>query len=261
MSTQTHNEPSLDELAERYGFSREAVGVLKRALAQGHGSMASFNHPELGGAGQWMRGGLLMIEDAFNHELKARIDALCHALGEHRDVRAPAGAFASQHQFQSSHDTGGDDFAYASWADSADWWPTELGSPNATGQQNDLHYAYFAGPRRLALRKGNQLTIHDTGEHRITGISQQQGNDLASLRFTSQHGPVALASLPVVERSAPASDQPGGQGAPCARESADAAPRDSQVFDAIERLGDLKAKGLLSDEEFAAKKQELLARL
>ena len=33
------------------------------------------------------------------------------------------------------------------------------------------------------------------------------------------------------------------------------------IFKAIERLGDLKAKGLLSDEEFTAKKSELLGRL
>ncbi|MFT0862344.1 SHOCT domain-containing protein, partial [Ancylobacter sp. G4_0304] len=33
------------------------------------------------------------------------------------------------------------------------------------------------------------------------------------------------------------------------------------IFATLERLADLRAKGILSDEEFAAKKTELLARL
>jgi hypothetical protein len=37
--------------------------------------------------------------------------------------------------------------------------------------------------------------------------------------------------------------------------------RDSDIFSSIERLADLKAKGILSDDEFAAKKAELLSRL
>jgi membrane protease subunit (stomatin/prohibitin family) len=40
-----------------------------------------------------------------------------------------------------------------------------------------------------------------------------------------------------------------------------AAPRAEDVIALIEKLGDLKAKGILSDEEFAAKKAELLLKL
>ena len=38
-------------------------------------------------------------------------------------------------------------------------------------------------------------------------------------------------------------------------------PSSEDVIALIEKLGDLKAKGILSDEEFAAKKAELLAKL
>ncbi|MFM8524351.1 MAG: hypothetical protein ACKOCM_01815, partial [Cyanobacteriota bacterium] len=41
-----------------------------------------FNHPELGGSGQWMASGMMMIGDMFNNGLKARVDGLC------RDVSA-----------------------------------------------------------------------------------------------------------------------------------------------------------------------------
>ncbi|MES1931724.1 hypothetical protein T35B1_03886 [Salinisphaera shabanensis T35B1] len=263
-STTSTSEPRLEALAQRYGFSVEAAHVLNKAVMQGHGNMASFNHPELGGAGQWMRGGLLMIEDAFNHELKARVDALCHALGECVDKPgASPTAFASQRQSQTQSSADGDDnvFEYAGSPSSGAWWPERLGQPNATGQQNDLHYAYFAAPQRLAIRMGDRISIHDTGDHRITGVSQQQGNSLLSLSFTSQHGPVALASLPVVQRFGSGNAAPEHVSrAPQASTQAGTADN-AHIFDAIERLGDLKSKGLLSEDEFAAKKQELLARL
>ena len=41
-----------------------------------------------------------------------------------------------------------------------------------------------------------------------------------------------------------------------------AAPaQEADIFSAIERLGDLRAKGILTDEEFTQKKSELLGRL
>jgi hypothetical protein len=250
----------IDTLATRHGFSVDAVRHLQHAVAQGHGCMASFNHPELGGAGQWMRGGLLMIADAFNHELKAQVDALCNALAELPGSQPGlGGSYAQQSQTQTSGG-GAAGFAASAWQTATPWWPEELGTPTATGQQNELHYAYFAAPRRLAIRLGERMSVHDTGDHRITGVSQQQGNSLASLSFTSQHGPVNLASLPEVGAGSPPSSAPSSS-----RSSANAAPgsagSEADVFDAIERLGDLKAKGLLSEEEFTAKKQALLARI
>ena len=46
------------------------------ALQRGWGSMAQFNHPEFGGYGQWMRGGMTMVGDMFNASLRNRVDAL-----------------------------------------------------------------------------------------------------------------------------------------------------------------------------------------
>jgi hypothetical protein len=40
-----------------------------------------------------------------------------------------------------------------------------------------------------------------------------------------------------------------------------ATPANFDVFASIEKLGDLNAKGILTDEEFSEKKKELLARL
>jgi hypothetical protein len=67
---------------------------------------------------------------------------------------------------------------------------------------------------------------------------------------------VDVATLPVVSaeggaRSAPASPQP----------SSVAAQPASDIFAALEKLAELHGKGILSDEEFASKKAELLSRV
>ncbi len=254
----------VNNLAQRHGFSPDAVAHMLFAVLNGNGSMAQFNHPEFGGGGQWMRGGMIMLGDMFNNYLKGRVDSLCNEV---------CGLLASQPgllrtgSFQSQNQSGGGQQSQASGAPvrqsslfipdpRANWWPAELGSPSATGAQNNVRYAYFAGSRRLAVETGSDVWVYDTLDHQIGGFSQQQGAG-SSITFTSQFGVVNLASLPVVSRN--------GQPAPMAQPQAPASPSrtaappagsasEADIFSTIERLGDLKAKGLLSEEEFAAKK-------
>ena len=70
----------IDAIAQRHGFSPEAVASMLRSVVRGHGRMAQFDHPEFGGHGQWMRGGMTMISDMFNSTLKARVERLCDEL-------------------------------------------------------------------------------------------------------------------------------------------------------------------------------------
>ena len=149
-------------------------------------------------------------------------------------------------------------------------WPAELGSPSSSGAQNDMSYAYFPATRRLAIRIGGDLRIYDTGDHAIGGVSQQQSGD-QSLTFTSQYGVVRVADLPLVSPVAQnnaagpfAAQQPQAAPQPVAPQpvaptSAPAASDD--IFALIERLATLREKNILTDEEFAAKKTELLSRL
>ncbi len=51
----------IDELAQRYSVSTDAVMTLLQSLVNSNGTMAQFNHRELGGGGQWMRGGMTMV--------------------------------------------------------------------------------------------------------------------------------------------------------------------------------------------------------
>src|SRR5262249_6412498 len=133
--------------------------------------------------------------------------------------------------------------------------------------------AYFPGSRRLAVETGGSVTIYDTSDHQIGGVSQQQGGD-SSLTFTSQHGLVRVGDLRVVrgedaERpppaAAPAPHQPvpAGTVGPSAERAAAPlrADQSHDVLALIERLAALREKNILSEEEFAAKKTELLSRL
>src|SRR2546430_17074326 len=76
----SEGQQKVTELDQRYGVSTEAVLTLLYALMRGHGTMAQFDHPDLGGRGQWMPGGMVMVGDMFNHALKATVDGLCTAL-------------------------------------------------------------------------------------------------------------------------------------------------------------------------------------
>ena len=263
------------DLAQRYGVSADAVMNLLQALLAGNGAMAQFNHPELGGSGQWMQGGMTMVGDMFNQGLKAKVDGLCSELAGllARQELPPAPAtFQSQQQGGSGYSSqsqqqGGS--GYSTWTGgsapggtvslfvpgqggSDNWWPAELGVPAATGAQNQMRYAYFPQSRRLAIDIDGQITVYDTLDHQIGGFSQQQSGD-ASITFTSQYGLVALSALPVVSGSGTAHNLPGSQTAPTAQET--------DIFAAIERLAGLKQKGVLTEEEFNRKKADLLSRL
>src|SRR6201987_4910504 len=67
---------NIADIARRHGFSPDAARAVAEALRRGGGRMAQFDHPELGGMGQWAAGGMLMIGDMLNNSRKARVEAL-----------------------------------------------------------------------------------------------------------------------------------------------------------------------------------------
>src|SRR5260370_9959647 len=70
----------INDLAQHHGVSADAVMTLLQALLNSNGTMAQFDHRELGGAGQWIPGGMTMVVVMFNHGLKAKVDGLCSEL-------------------------------------------------------------------------------------------------------------------------------------------------------------------------------------
>ncbi|NHO68562.1 SHOCT domain-containing protein [Aestuariicella hydrocarbonica] len=227
------------------------------AVNNGGGNMAQFNCPELGGSGQWMRGGMTMVGDIFNHGLKMTVNSLCLEL---------ANALANNQIFP---------VIPAGTPGGHQWWPSDCGIPFSSGAQNNIRYAVFPG--KLAVELNGQVTVYDTLNHHIGGISQQQGGD-TSLTFTSQFGSVSVNQLPILSGPglpAPAvhtnfakpavSTPPFNQGA---TPPAAAMPLDRQnlsssddIIQLIEKLAKLRDAGAISEQDFTDKKTELLARL
>jgi len=299
----------VDDVAQRNGFSSDAVQTMLQAIANGNGSQAQFNHYEFGGMGQWSQGGMIMIGDMFNNNLKFRVDALCNDLSNvwrNNSVYAPQQSFQSQSQggYSNQSSNFGNSSLFVPGPNSGNWWPGDLGSPSSSGSQNDMRYAVFPSSRRLAIRVNGDVTVYDIGDHQIGGFSQQQGGD-QSLTFTSQYGTIRVLDLvkvsgpgmsngtgnanmggysntnfaqPVQQPQynqapaqfdppapAPSSFSTQSQNAPSGAQSSgfqsQAPMSNDDIFAKIERLASLRDKGILSDDEFAAKKTELLSRL
>ena len=282
----------INNLAQRYQFSPDAVFSMLQSVINGNGSMAQFNHPEFGGSGQWMRGGMIMLGDMFNNHLKNSVGGLCQELSD-LIARQPgliqSGSFQSQHQgaqqqsnfyghqSNSGQQQNGSDsngavslFVPPAEGSSGNWWPAGLQFPNSTGAQNNVRYAYFGNIRRLAIEANGHVTLYDTLDHQIGGFSQQQSAG-GSLTFTSQYGLVDVQSLPVISIDnvpvqAAANGQPESAGSQqhsgyVDSSNAGSSITEADIFSAIEQLAKLKDKGILTHEEFNAKKTELLARL
>lgn len=260
----------VEEIAAKYNLKTETVEELLRAVISGNGTMAQFNIAELGGSGQWMKGGMTMVGDMFNNSLKTTVNNLCNEL---------SAQVTSQVLYEQTGDESSEwhqeSKSAASNRNVSSSWPSVFGSPTSSGSQNNFRYAYFAPVKRLVIEENGKRTIYDTKHHHITGISQQQGSG-NSYKFTSQEGQVDLGSLDLIS-------EPGGQtqptpelaydvtstadlhnesqtGSPTDRSPTDRSPQDI-IIATIEKVNILFEKGQISEEEFKSKKQELLARL
>jgi hypothetical protein len=219
---------------------------------------------------------MIMIGDMFNQGLKYRVEALCN------DLSGLLGQQSSVYAQSFQAQTQGDGYGLFRSGTSS-WWPRELGQPSSSGAQNDMRYAFFPAARRLAIQQGEAIEVYDSGDHQLSGFSQQQGGG-QSLTFTSQHGTVRLSELPLVSRisedgrSAPSRDDaaspplqaeahnassPSPPQAPYSSAPAipGAALAVADIFKTIKDLAALRQDGVLTEEEFAAKKAELLKRI
>ena len=253
---------AIQGLAQRYGISTDAVKTMLFAVNAGGGTMAQFYCPELGGGGQWMRGGMTMVGDMFNHGLQATVANLCSELST---LLASTQVLVPVRNAFGGYGNG--------------WWPAELGSPSSSGGQNDARYAYFPQAQRLAIERGGQVTLYDTLDHQIGGVQQQQGGAYGSLSFSSQFGTFTVDSLPRI--GAPnASQEPLAYPNPSHSDfnsssnskyppqaqawqgsSSNNPQSHDEILGTLERLSDLHKKGILSEDEFRTKKADLLGRL
>ncbi|MDT3441655.1 SHOCT domain-containing protein [Pseudofrankia sp. BMG5.37] len=262
-------EQAVVDLARRYGVSTDAVRTLLEAVLQGNGTRAQFSHPELGGSGQWMASGMTMIGDMFNNGLKATVSGLASELS---NLLASMPVYMPAPPPPPPPAAGGQP-GVVHPANLSTWWPGDLGQPSSVGGQNDSRYAVFPTARRLAVQSGGgPVRIHDTLDHLVSGVQQQQGATPGTLSFSSQHGTFTVDSLPLASTAPPASAAPRqylapvpgpvvGTPEPDPAAAATGGTDPEVILATIDRLSDLHQRGVLSDDEFSAKKAELLARL
>lgn len=254
----------VNDLAFRYNLSTDTVIYMIGAVNNGGGSMAQFNAPQLGGSGQWMKGGMTMVGDMFNYSLKGTVDNLCSEISNALNTMQIFPPLPPSH------------------ANAANWWQSDLGIPSSSGGQNNTRYAVF--PHRLAVEANGVVTIYDTLDNNIGGVSQQQGGD-NSLTFSSQYGTIAVSSLPIISSNgtpptptvqnnfvAPAphvvNNQPSQSNenpVNTQKMTHEQAPANTQssndITKMIEQLASLHSAGILTDAEFSSKKTELLDRI
>ncbi|MEZ7492366.1 SHOCT domain-containing protein [Pseudoalteromonas distincta] len=249
-------ENLVNGIASRYNLSHDAVIHMLVSVNNGGCSMAQFNCPELGGSGQWMRGGMTMVGDMFNNGLKSTVDNLCNEL---------ANILSNNQIFP---------VIPAGTPGSNQWWPGNLGSPFSSGAQNNIRYAIF--PNRLAVELNGQVSVYDTLDHNIGGVSQQQGNN-TSLTFNSQWGTINVNTLPLISGQTPTPPEPKKDFTQQVTQPNFASSTPNQVeapanntvgqysvdetLQIIEKLAQLRDSNALSDDEFNIKKSELLKRI
>ncbi len=280
---------AVQDIAQRHGFGFDAVHSMLISVINGNGSMAQFSHPEFGGSGQWMQGGMTMVGDMFNNYLKGRVDNLCSELSRLISSQPDlirTGSFQSQSQngntayngFGSSSGNNPSSLFVAA-PEQANWWGPDLKYPNSLGGQNGMRYAWFSQARRLAIESNGQVIIYDTLDHQIGGVSQQQSGGY-SVTFSSQFGYVDLSRLPVISINgqpplastsppapsyAPGNDGSFGNAAQSVLSNGNNPAMSSNgqgdIFASIEKLAALQSRGILSEQEYASKKAELLSRL
>ncbi len=256
----------INDISQRYNLSHDSAVSMLAAVNRGGGSMAQFSCPELG-SGQWMRGGMTMVGDMFNHGLKNTVNNLC---GELSNALANHQMFPPAKQGSSGNN----------------WWPGNFGSPSSSGSQNNIRYAFFPQAQRLVVERNGDVTVFNTLNHIISGVSQQQGGN-TSLTFSSQFGTISTLNLPLIEgpglvpankpastnfaepqnysqsgSSQQQSQSPGFPSQTSVQQPARQANQSSsEIMDLLGNLGKLRDSGVLTDKEFDDKKSDLLKRL
>lgn len=170
-------------LAREHGISGDAVKVVLEALRRGGGTMAQFSHAEFGGMSQWSSG-MTMVGDMFNDSLKAKLSAVAGTLAD----------YLRDHPAERRQEETSVSYRSTGKPSSASWWPDEFGIPSSVGSQNDMRYAVFPEERRLVIDDHGELAAYETGDHRISGVSQAKSTD-STLTFVSQHGVVRVSDL------------------------------------------------------------------
>ncbi|OIN60264.1 hypothetical protein [Arsenicibacter rosenii] len=158
--------PSIAQIAQTHSLSEEVVTHLFNQLSLGHGKQAQFNHPALGGMGQWQNG-MLMVSDFSNHALKAKLTGVFADLVRLYTRQGAPEAIGTRPETDNP------------------------GKPSMVATQNHLTVNYYQDKALLVITDNQRrtATTYSVAPHRLTGVSQQnQNNSVYSLSFSNDKG-------------------------------------------------------------------------
>jgi Short C-terminal domain len=279
-------ENTIADIARRHGLSHEAVLAMLYALHVGGGTMAQFSIPELGGSGQWMQGGMTMVGgNMFDNALKARVDALCGELAQLLTTTSvfPPPMFTSANWWPAnlgvpSAAGGQNNVRYAIFPGTRrlaiqidgvtkvfDTGEHHIGGVQQQQQGGGYGSVSFTSQfGTFDVSSLAELGTQRVGETPTAAPAPKHQAQYQSDRPAPQHQAQYQSDRPTPQHQAQYQSGPAPQFAPQTQPPAPAsgASGDSAaIFAAIESLAGLHERGILSDEEFAAKKAELLGRL
>ena len=182
----------IPHIAERYRVSEAAARQVERALRATNGRQAQFDHPELGGMGQWMPG-MITVGRMNDAQLRTRVEGLC------AEIAAIVTGMETSNPVALARDpnTGASSACVAMPAGES-WWPAALGHPSAEGDQNGVRYAYFADRDRLLVQLVGRIDAYDTAGRDVIGLTQKHGAT-SSLACITPEGEIDLCVLRKVD--------------------------------------------------------------
>ena len=265
----------INDLAQHYRVSTDAVMALLQALVNGNGTMAQFSHPELGGSGQWLQGGMTMVGDMFDHGLKAKVDGLCtelsQILGQQPFVPSPRSSQSQSPGGQQQQQQGGSGGpgmvgggpAVSLFVPAArEFRQLVAGGPGFPERDRFPEQHSLRLLRQLAAAGRGDPWARDRLRHARPPdrrrLAAAGGRSLAHLRQSIRDRPCRELARRLHRWRSP--ERPG-----TASDASRAVPRRAGSGNGYickdRAVGRIGCKGILSQEEFNAKKSELLSRL
>lgn len=182
---------AIPSIAERYMIDEGIVRLLEKQLRTTCATGCEFEIAELGGKGSWSPGHVTGAPGA-DHSLRMRIDGLCSEL-----AAMIRGIDSSATQALSADPHAAPVGSRLDLAAGESWWPASFGTPQASGEQAGVRFAFFPAHKRLLVQKGAHIEVFETGELAIKGVADEQVRP-SSVTFDSDRGAVGLDELKCV---------------------------------------------------------------
>ncbi len=196
-----NSNANLETLAQKHGFSIGAVQMLNNAFSQSRSlNQVQFNISEFGGMGSWMKGGMMMIGDMFNQNLKLRVGSLCEELSQLRQNSHGDNVTLNCESCQKNN------FAFTQPMPSPqpmnfmqpmnsmqpmNFAPFEAGV-TSSGQSNNVSYKYYGQEKKLVITLNGSQTYTYLDIPSISGVSSSQssvdGIQKTKITFSTQEG-------------------------------------------------------------------------